>query len=73
MSALCGDDKQGTVSSWLYLILELGDLPLAGCIVLYVVQHDLGVGQQSLGSLQVLPQTLLSLYVATSHLQNRHS
>ena len=54
----------------MYLILELGDLPLARCIVLYVVQHDLGVSQQSLGSLQVLPQTLLSLYVTTSHLEN---
>lgn len=56
---------------WLYLILELGNLPLAGCIVLYVVQHDLGISQQSLGSLQVLPQTLLGLYVTTSHLENR--
>lgn len=52
----------------LYLILELSNLPLTGCVVLYVVQHDLSVGQQSLGSLQVLPQTLLSLYVTTSHL-----
>lgn len=55
----------------LYLVLELGDLPLAGCVVLHVVQHDLGVSQQSLGSLQVLPQTLLCLNVAMSHLGSR--
>lgn len=60
------------VLSWLYLVLELGDLPLAGCVVLDVVQHDLGVSQQSFGSFQVFPQTLLSLYVTTSHLGNRY-
>lgn len=55
---------------WPYLVLELGDLPLAGRIVLNVVQHDLGVSQQRFGSFEVFPQTLLSLYVAASHLEN---
>lgn len=29
-----------------YLVLELGDLPLAGRVVLQVVQHDLCISQQ---------------------------
>lgn len=56
-----------------YLILELSNLPLAGSIVLYMVQHYLGISQQSLGSFQVLPQTLLSFYVPASHLKKKHN
>lgn len=56
-----------------YLILELSNLPLAGSIVLYMVQHYLGISQQSLGSFQVLPQTLLGFYVPASHLKKKHN
>lgn len=54
-----------------YLVFELSDLPLAGRVVLYVVQHDLSVRQQGFGSLQVFPQALLRLNVAASHLTSR--
>lgn len=36
-----------------HLVLELGDLPLAGRVVLQVVQHDLCIGQQCFRPLQV--------------------
>jgi len=51
-----------------YLVLELGDLPLTGRVVLHVVQHDLGIGQQGLGPLQVLTQPLLRLNVHVTDL-----
>ncbi len=60
--------RSSVLLSWPYLVLELGDLSLTGRVVLDVVQHDLSIGQQSFGSLQVFLQTLLSLYVTTSHL-----
>lgn len=52
-----------------HLVLQLGDLPLAGRIVLQVVQHDLGVGQEGLGALQVLPQPLLRLDIPLADLE----
>lgn len=51
-----------------HLVLQLGDLPLAGGVVLQVVQHDLGICQQGLGALQVLPEPLLGLQVPLAHL-----
>lgn len=54
-----------------YLVLQLGDLPLAGCIVLQVIQHDLGVCQQGLGTLQVFPEPLLRLQVPLAHLDGQ--
>ena len=56
-----------------YLVLQLGDLPLAGGIVLQMVQHDLGICQEGLGALQVLPQTLLPLHVPLTYLRTGHS
>jgi hypothetical protein len=42
-----------------YLILQLSNLPLAGGIVLQVIQHDLGICQQGLSALQIFPQPFL--------------
>lgn len=55
--------------AWTHLVLELGDLPLAGRVVLQVVQHDLRVGQQRLRPLQVAAQALLRLEVPLVGLQ----
>lgn len=52
-----------------HLVLQLGDLPLAGRVVLQVVQHDLGVGQEGLGALEVLPQPLLRLDIPLADLE----
>lgn len=51
------------------LVLELSDLSLAGSIVLQVIQHDLGISQQGLCALQILPQTFLCLHISMTHLK----
>lgn len=51
-----------------HLVFQLGNLPLARCIVLKMVQHDLGISQKGFGALQVFPEALFSFYISVANL-----
>lgn len=53
-----------------YLIFQLGNLPLARCVALQVVQHNLSIGKEDFGPLQIFPQPLFRLHIPLAHLND---
>lgn len=53
-----------------YLIFQLDNLPLARCIALQVVQHNLSISQKDFGPLQIFLQPLLRLHIPLANLND---
>lgn len=63
--------KERTVLKRLaYLIFQLGNLPLARCVALQVVQHNLSISQKDFGPLQIFLQPLLRLHIPLANLND---
>lgn len=53
-----------------YLIFQLGNLPLAWCVALQMVQHYLSISQKDFGPLQIFLQPLLRLHIPLANLND---